>query len=55
MICKNCKKKINDTAVFCEYCGMRVFSEDSSKEYKTHNIDEDKFDLIILKILKYFF
>lgn len=30
MYCRNCGKKINDTAVFCRYCGAKIKDQDSN-------------------------
>ena len=31
MFCKNCGQKLDDSAIFCEQCGVKVGKEDATK------------------------
>ena len=32
MICPKCKKVIDNDSLFCEYCGEKIISKESSNE-----------------------
>jgi uncharacterized membrane protein YvbJ len=52
MICPNCSKEIEDSSVFCIYCGKKIESESNSEKPYEETINSSEISGGIGKVIK---